>query len=227
VSFGEHLARIGEGKPLVTVAFERGDETGTLQLRQVSPILLGPADVAANKGRSAPVTRIPSVCKEQRQNEGRNRGCWGCTVSMDTKITETSLVPSLAHVLETMAYHIRSLATECPVRTDAPYSQRVRFGCGLGGYGPGCPTAHVNLQIVPCTGGEVHGGPWGVWAQVTMRNGLGTLDGQEGDLIYSGNRCGAEAALTRHYAPVIAWVAAYWAEQSKAKGGVKKAAVAA
>lgn len=110
--------------------------------------------------------------------------------------TPLAPVPTLAHVLSTFAYHVAGIMTERPTRSDAPYAQCARFGLGLGGYGPGCPTVHVQIEITPVYS---EGDPdrWGVWAHVS-------IDGKA-----CGNRCGGRDEYARLCAPVIAWVAAH------------------
>jgi hypothetical protein len=125
-------------------------------------------------------------------------------------------VPSLALVLQTMAFHVRCLATERPVRTDAPYCHRVQLGLALGSLAAECPAARVSVLIVPQRD-PVEGDPWGVWAMVTLR------DAQSGALIYQGNRAGAGDALALTYAPVVAWVADYWTKHASAARATRAA----
>lgn len=110
-------------------------------------------------------------------------------------------VPTLAHVLQTFAGQIGVIRTEQPVRKARPYADRVLVSCGLGGYRKDCPVVIVQVAITPAS---IADDPWGVWAQVA-------LDGKA-----CGNRCGGADAYAQAMAPVIAWVAAYWAKQGGA-----------
>jgi hypothetical protein len=133
-----------------------------------------------------------------------------------------SEVPSLETVLHTLGYHVACIMTDRPVRKDEPYASRCRFGLGLGGYAEGCPFVRVNVTIAPS---GIDDDPWGVWAQVSFDDKpweaftSSALTGPIPGLCH-GNRCGGREAYTRLCAPVVAWVAAYWA----AKEGTKTAA---
>ena len=115
-------------------------------------------------------------------------------------------VPPLAHVLATMAYHVSSLMTDRPRRSDEPYCSRLRGGSGIGGTG-GCPLVIVEYEIRPI-GDDAE--RWGEWAQVAI-----APMGQP--LKHCGNRHGGREELVRLYAPVIEWVASYWAAAEQAK----------
>jgi hypothetical protein len=119
-------------------------------------------------------------------------------------IARQTEVPTLEHVLTTLAYHLRCIAVDKPTRKDPPYCNRLVFGMGMGGYGLTCPLVLVeNIEITPAsTMGEED--PWGVWAHVRIPTGPDHPG-------YSGNRAGAGDAYAKVCAPVIAWVAAYWA----------------
>jgi hypothetical protein len=117
-------------------------------------------------------------------------------------------VPSLAHVLGTLAYHVTCIMTGRPSRTDPPYSERDQFGLGLGAYGEGCPLVRFDVEIRPSDEN-----PWGPWAQVHLAP---IVDGVRGRLECHGNRSGGREAYVNACAPVIQWVADYWA--AKAKG---------
>lgn len=114
-------------------------------------------------------------------------------------------VPSLATVLSTLAGHVASIHTEVPRRTDAPYCDRVRGGCGLGGYTEGCPFVVVDWMITP-SGHE--GAQWDVWAQVTFTHSDGTVES-------CGNRYGGASRYAELCAPVVAWVADYWRKRKE------------
>ena len=120
-----------------------------------------------------------------------------------------NLIPTLAEVLDTFAYHVESIATSKPTRTDAPYKDRDRFGLGLGGYAPDCPRVAVDVELRPSIGAE----PWGVWAGVYIRP-MRSDDRDEEDrqgFKHCGNRCGGRKEYAALCAPVLAWVAAYHA----------------
>jgi hypothetical protein len=120
------------------------------------------------------------------------------------EVTKPSVIPTLEHILTTLAFHVRCLATEKPTRKDAPYCNRAIFGLGLGGHGEGCPFVMVeNIEITPSMNDD---DPWGVWAQVH----LPATSDRKG---YKGNRAGAGDAYAKMCAPVIAWIAAYWARK--------------
>jgi len=115
----------------------------------------------------------------------------------------------MACLLQTFAYHVGCLSTERPAIATL---QRARFGIGLGGYAEGCPRAYVNVTITPGFDEE----PWGVWAQVHFEPGdFGAFiaKGLHGEVPGKchGNRSGGREAYAALCAPVIAWVAAYWA----------------
>ena len=115
-------------------------------------------------------------------------------------------VPSVESELETMAYHFSEIMAQ---RTPAHGGDTMDFGCGLGGYGEGCPTVVITGKIRR----DAQDG-WGAWAQVTL-NGKAC-----------GNRSGARAEIARLYAPVIAWVASYWATAPAAPVSAPQLAVA-
>lgn len=120
-----------------------------------------------------------------------------------TSGTGPDRVPTLEEALDTFGYHVGCLMTDKPVRPDAPYCERAMFGLGMGGWSEGCPYVHVDVVIRPASqAGEKDGGPWGGWAQVS-------LDGR-----CFGNRHGGYKEYARLCAPVIAWVAAYWAAKA-------------
>lgn len=110
-----------------------------------------------------------------------------------------SEVPTLADVLDTMAYHVGNMMTARPGETVADLTE-ISFGCGLGGYGEGCPTVILQGTIRSAGGADA----WGPWAQVTL-NGKAL-----------GNRHGGQKEIARAYAPVVAWVAAYHAKREAA-----------
>jgi hypothetical protein len=105
-------------------------------------------------------------------------------------------VPALEQILETFSYHISEIMTGRPI--DA-ISTEYKFGLGLG-HGEGCPKVCAIVHVVPSS---VWKDPWGVLAE-TYVNGKPC-----------GNRCGARAEYTRLCAPVIAWVANYWASKNE------------
>jgi hypothetical protein len=122
---------------------------------------------------------------------------------------ETLVVPTFAHMLENFAFHVASIMTSKPTRTDAPYCNRDRFGLGMGNFGEGCPFVNVDFVIVPTTRDD----PWGPWAQVysrpyneTERNAEPNVN--DGTWTCHGNRCGGRDAYARMVTPVLAWVAA-------------------
>jgi hypothetical protein len=144
----------------------------------------------------------------------------------------TSLqVPTLEHVLSTLAFQVSEIMTAKPSRTDAPYSDRVRFGSGLGGYGEGCPTVLVEVVIKPTsTEGwsreEVEKvDSWDVWAQVYTRPMTTKVDEEpnvyDGSWSAHGNRCGGREAYVKMCAPVIQWVANYWANKASEEAMAK------
>jgi hypothetical protein len=130
-------------------------------------------------------------------------------------------VPTLEHVLSTLAYHISEIMTAKPSRTDAPYSDRVRFGSGLGGYGKECPSVLVEVVIKP-SGDEDR---WGVWAQVYTRPMTTKMDEEPNVYDHSwsahGNRCGGREAYVKMCAPVIQWVANYWANKASEEAMIR------
>jgi hypothetical protein len=125
------------------------------------------------------------------------------------------IVPTLEEALETLAGHVKLIATEVPyLNGQAHVRDRARGECGIGV--PKGPKALLHFEIVADTNNE---DPWGVWAQVTMRKGeRKDLSGVAGEVFYQGNRAGACIALAKHYAPVIEWIAAYWAAKETTEG---------
>ena len=129
-----------------------------------------------------------------------------------------SIVPTLASILETFAFHCTAFMTERPKRTDVPYKDRARGGMGLGGF-DGCPLVLIEFCILPTSFGEGDkaADPWGPWAQVFMRDGYLTQDVEpnvyDGTWQPCGNRSGGRDAYARKCAPVIAWIAAYEASE--------------
>lgn len=119
--------------------------------------------------------------------------------------TPAPVVPSLAEVLDLMAYHVAEIMTARPGPTVADLPA-ISFGCGLGGWeGTDCPFVMVQGTITAATEAFAKdGGAWGAWAQVVL-NGRAV-----------GNRHGGYKAIAAAYAPVIAWVAAYHARAAVA-----------
>jgi hypothetical protein len=115
--------------------------------------------------------------------------------------------PPLDIALETLAYHIASIRTDMPSNDASDDAQRrFKAGCGIQATDGSGPVALCHYDIVPSDHDhEEYGGPWGVWATVTMRDGSRE---NPGPIFYQGNRAGATLALARHYAPVIAYIAA-------------------
>lgn len=122
-----------------------------------------------------------------------------------TKSNPAPSVPSLAEVLDLMAYHVASVMTAQPGPSVADLPA-ISFGCGLGGWeGTDCPFVMMQGTITAVTGAFAKdGGAWGPWAQVVL-NGRSV-----------GNRHGGYKAIAAAYAPVIAWVAAYHARAAVA-----------
>lgn len=121
-----------------------------------------------------------------------------------TKATKTVEVPSLAEVLGLLAGHVANVMTAEPGATVADLPA-ISFGCGLGGYaGTDCPLVILQGTITAARPG-FDGGAWGPWAQVV-------LNGEA-----CGNRHGATRAISKAYAPVVAWVVAYHAAKEAAE----------
>jgi hypothetical protein len=106
-------------------------------------------------------------------------------------------LPTIEALLATFAYHVECIMTDVP---NMPDRDVVRFGLGIG-YGPGCPTVYVQVEITPCATVD---DPWGVWAHVS-------IDGQS-----CGNRCGGRAEYARRCAPIFAWLGKHAGEVSHA-----------
>lgn len=122
-------------------------------------------------------------------------------------LSDSTWVPTMAEVLQTLAGHIASIAKDAP---RDPEAATYAWAAGLGGYaGTDCPFVMVRAEVTPARGWqEADGGPWGVWAQFSF-------DGHS-----VGNRSGAASAYAAAVAPVVAWVAAYWAAKSVSAAAV-------
>jgi hypothetical protein len=132
-------------------------------------------------------------------------------------------VPSLEHVLQTLAYHVGQIMSCKPTITGTHRDERYLTGFGFGGYkddatGRVSPSIHVQVCITPAL--NVDGpcpdeDPWGVWAQVRSRpydtipaGGMNDPD-VGGGWTWHGNRCGGRDAYVQLCTPIVAWVALF------------------
>lgn len=114
------------------------------------------------------------------------------------KKTVEPWVPTLERLMTTIAGHSAHIMTYGPGPTVTD-RESVYLGCGVGGWeGTDCPFAFFQSRVHRVEGSE----PWGPWAQVKI-----------GDASI-GNRHAALAHYAALCAPVVAWVAAYWAARA-------------
>lgn len=133
-------------------------------------------------------------------------------------------VPSLEHVLQTLAYHVSQIVVCKPfLQAESALSiEQYCTGFGFGGFkddqGNECPSVHIEMVITPaCSLRDDDPTGWGTWAQVYTRPHRNVSPAEvprlnDGSWTWHGNRCGGRDAYTALCTPIVAWIAMYHAK---------------